>query len=84
MAETSSTKEIEIKAIIATYWDSRTRRYVAKCHALNLSASGRTADEAEKEMENVLALYVSKLARNKRLPKMLSKLPPQESSDTGA
>lgn len=77
----ASTEEIEIKAIIATYWDWRTKRYVAKCHALNLSASGRTADEAEKEMENVLALYVSKLARDKRLPKMLSKLPAQKSTD---
>lgn len=72
----ASTEEIEIKAIIATYWDWRTKRYVAKCHALNLSASGRTADEAEKKMENVLALYVSKLAQDKRLPKMLSKVPP--------
>lgn len=79
MAE-ASTEEIEIKAIIATYWDWRTKGYIAKCHALNLSASGRTADEAEKEMENVLALYVSKLAQDKRLPKMLSKLPDQEST----
>jgi predicted RNase H-like HicB family nuclease len=74
-------EEIEIKAIIATYWDWPTKQYVAKCHALNLSASGRTADEAEQEMENVLACYVSKLARDKRLSKMLRKLPDQKNAD---
>ncbi|MDO8648686.1 MAG: hypothetical protein Q7R81_02790 [Candidatus Peregrinibacteria bacterium] len=80
MAETSSAEGIEINALIETYGSFRTGLYTAKCRALNLSACGKTVEEAEEKMGDLLAVYVSKLARDKRLPKMLSKLPDQKNA----
>ena len=73
MAETSSTEEIEINALIETYGSFRTGLYTAKCRALNLSACGKTAEEAEEKMSDLLAVYVSKLARDKRRHNQKSK-----------
>jgi predicted RNase H-like HicB family nuclease len=81
MTETSSAEGIEINALIETYGSFRTGLYTAKCRALNLSTCGKTVEEAEEKMSDLLAVYVSKLARNKRLPKMLSKLPNQKNAD---
>ena len=77
----ASTEEIEIKALVETYWSFRMKRYMATCRALNLSAWGKTAEEAEEKFSDLLAVYVSKMAREKRLQKMRSQLPAQESEE---
>jgi predicted RNase H-like HicB family nuclease len=66
---------LDLKTTIVTYKSKSTGLFTSTCHALNLSASGKTADEAEQNLEALLNQFLEKLAKDGRLPEMLTQLP---------
>lgn len=73
-----SIENIDLKTTIVTCRNKRTGMFTSTAHALNLSADGKTADEAEKNLEVLLNRFLQKLAEDGRLPEMLSQIPDQE------